>query len=526
MYVLAIDLGSGGPKVGVVDEAGRVVASAAERTTTLLLPAGGAEQDPHEWWQAVARAARRAIQTSGVDGGSIQAVSCTSQWSVIVPVGENAQPLMNAVHWLDMRGAPYNQAISGGFPAVEGYGLFKLLKWIRLAGMVPTHSGIDSLAHILYIKNARPEIYNETYKFLEPMDYLSLCLTGRFAASLCTVFPYILADIRDLENRAYDPWLLEIAGVDVDKLPELLPISGSVGQVRPVAADELGISREAQIFVPANDNQTAAIGSGAVKDYDSVIILGTSGYLAGHVPFKKTDVFQSLTTIPSPLPGKYLILAEMGNTGKVVETFLRQMVYPDDPFQTGEEPADEFDRFNRAAGTVGAGSGGTLFLPWFNGIIAPQADGFARGGFLNLSYQTTRAHMARAVLEGIAFSWRWMVEAVQGFTGRRFESLRLAGGGAQSDVWVQIMADVIGIPMQRIAQPRLVNVRGAAFLALNSLGHVSIQDSADRVEIDRVFEPNRTHKPLYDERYLQFRASYKNLRPVFRALNHARSTAG
>ncbi|MGW8251717.1 MAG: FGGY-family carbohydrate kinase, partial [Anaerolineales bacterium] len=186
---------------------------------------------------------------------------------------------------------------------------------------------------------------------------------------------------------------------------------------------------------------------------------------------------------------------------------------------TGDLPEDEFERFHQAAASADAGGGGLLFLPWLNGIIAPQADGDARGGFLNLSYHTTRPQMARAVLEGIACSWRWMVEAVQKFNGRCFDSLRLAGGGAQSDVWAQIMADVIGIPMQRLAQPRLANVRGAAFLALNSLGMLPIQDAAERVETDRVFEPDSEYRALYDERYRQFRASYKNLKPVFRALN-------
>jgi xylulokinase len=293
--------------------------------------------------------------------------------------------------------------------------------------------------------------------------------------------------------------------------------------VLPEAADQLGISRQAQVFLPANDNQTAAIGCGAVADYESVIVLGTSGYLAGHVPYKKTDVFKSLTTIPSPLPGKYLILAEMGNTGKVVETFLQQIVYPEDEFDPDEAPADIFERFNRAAAGVEAGSGGILFLPWLNGIIAPQADGYARGGFINLSYQSTRAHMARAVLEGIACSWRWMVEAVQQFTGRKFESLRLAGGGAQSDVWAQIMADVIGVPMLKLAEPRLANVRGAAFLALDRLGILPIEASAARVAVERIFKPEPGKKDLYDKLYGQFRASYRSLRPVFTAINRSQS---
>jgi xylulokinase len=520
-HILAIDLGTGGPKVGVVDATGRVVASASESTTTIFLPAGGAEQDPQEWWRAVCTAARRAIGASGITAEAIQAVSCTSQWSVVVPVDSNGEPLMNAVHWLDTRGAPYNQAITRGFPSVEGYALGKLIQWVRRTGFPPTHSGIDALGHLLFIQHERPEIYRQTDKFLEPMDYLNLRLTGRCAASLCTVFPFLLADIRDQATRSYDPTLLRLAGVDPQKLPELLPIDGQVGVVLPSVADDLGILRQAVVLVPANDNHTAAIGSGAVLDYDSVMILGTSGYLAGHMPYKKTDIFHALTTIPSPLWGKYLIMAELGNTGKVLESYLYNLVYPQDEFSLGSLPEDVFTRLDAIVSGVPPGSGGVLFLPWFNGSLSPEMDYQVRGGFLNISHHTRREHLSRAVLEGIALNWRWLVEAVQGFTGRVYTSLRLGGGGAQSAVWGQIMADVLGIPIHQLAEPRLANVRGAAFLALDRLGWLSMETVPQRVEIARVFEPLQQNRQVYNRLYKQFRACYKTLKPVFHALNRS-----
>ena len=381
-YILAIDLGTGGPKVGVVDAAGRVVASANESTTTHFLPGGGVEQDPHEWWQAVCTAARRAVRLSGVPTAEIQAVACTSQWSVVVPVDSQGEPLMNAVHWLDTRGAAYNQAITRGFPSVEGYALGKLIQWVRRTGFPPTHSGIDSLGHVLFIQHELPEIYRKTDKFLEPMDYLNLRLTGRCAGSLCTVFPFLLTDIRRPDELRYDPWLVKAAGVDPKKMPELLPVDGVVGGVLPCVADELGISRQALVLAPANDNHTAAIGSGAVLDYDSVLVLGTSGYLAGHMPYKKTDIFHALTTIPSPLAGKYLIMAELGNTGKVLDSFLYNLVYPQDGFNQAVLPEDVYACLDAVVAGVPAGSGGVLFLPWFNGSISPNMDYRARGGFL------------------------------------------------------------------------------------------------------------------------------------------------
>jgi len=150
-YILAIDLGSGGLKVAIVADTGAVVASADETVTTFLLPGGGAEQDPDEWWRGAKKAAKKVIKESRVSPKDIVAVACDSQWSVVVPVDAQGEPLMRAIHWLDQRGGPYNRMITGGFPKIQGYGLTKLWKWIRLTGMVPTHSGVDSLGHVLFI---------------------------------------------------------------------------------------------------------------------------------------------------------------------------------------------------------------------------------------------------------------------------------------------------------------------------------------------------------------------------------------
>ena len=252
-HVLSIDLGSGGPKVAVVSDIGEVVASATEKVTTHLLPHGGAEQDPEEWWTCVKRAAKNVISESGIPPRDIVAVCCTSQWSVVVPVGEHGEPLMNAVHWLDTRGGPYNRAITRGFPSVQGYGLFKLLKWVKLTGLAPTHSGVDSLGHILFIKNERPEIYAKTLKFLEPMDFLTFRLTGELVASQHTMVPMLVVDSRHWSCLDYNDNLLRLAGLDRTKLPQLIPNDGLVGPLLPSVAKDLGLSPSTQVIAGTND---------------------------------------------------------------------------------------------------------------------------------------------------------------------------------------------------------------------------------------------------------------------------------
>lgn len=172
-YVLAIDMGTGSIKAALVSQRGEVVSSALRSIHTLMLPGGGAEQDPEEWWRAVIAAAGAVVAEAALPVDRIVALACTGQWAVTVAVDEGGAALGNAISWMDSRGAPYNRAIVGGWPRLKGYGLFKLMKWIRLTGGAPMLSGLDGLAHILYLKHRCPELYARAYKFLELMDYLN-----------------------------------------------------------------------------------------------------------------------------------------------------------------------------------------------------------------------------------------------------------------------------------------------------------------------------------------------------------------
>jgi xylulokinase len=518
-FVLAIDLGSGGHKVAVVADTGEIVACANETVTTYLLPDGGAEQDPEEWWGGARRAARKVIEASKVPPEDIVAVACDSQWSVVVPVNQHGEPLMRAVHWLDRRGGPYNRKISGGFPKIQGYGLNKLLKWIKLTGMVPTHSGVDSLGHVLFIKNERPEIYAKTYKFLEPMDYLTARLTGKITATQKTMAPFALVDNRQWGSCRYSKELLKLAGLEDDKFPDLIPNDGIVGPLKPSIAEEIGLQPETPVVAGIGDSNASVIGSGAVKDFDAIIYIGTSLYMTCHVPFKRTDLKSFMTSLPSPFRSRYFVLGEQGAGGKCVEFYLKNIVYADDRFDTGPIPDDAYERFNQIAADAPAGSGGVIFLPWLNGSIVPCENPSVRGGFVNLSLSTSRGHLTRAVMEGIAYNNRWTRGPAEKFIGRPIDKFRFSGGGALSDVWCQIHADVLGVPIHQVDDPVNTTVRGGAFLALVSLGYRSVEALPGLVKIKRVFEPDASSRAVYDKMYVQYRALFKRNEKVFAALN-------
>ena len=518
-YVLAIDLGSGGHKAAIVSDSGEVIASAEESITTHMLPDGGAEQDPAEWWDGALKTAKKVIRDSGVSAQDIVAVGCDSQWSVVVPVDENAQPLMNAVHWLDTRGGKHNRQIISGFPRVHGYNLFKVLKWIKLTGMAPTHSGVDSLGHVLFIKHERPEIYAKTYKFLEPMDYLTSRLTGRITATQKTMAVFMIMDNRQWGSQEYSGELLKLAGVDKEKFPELISNDGVVGTLDPSVAQELGLLPSTRVIAGIGDSNVSTIGSGAVKDFEPIIYIGTSYYMNCHVPFKKTDINHMMASLPSPFPSKFMLFAEQGTGGRCVEHYLKNIVYADDEFNTGPKPEDAYERFNTIASRAPAGSGGLIYLPWLNGSIAPSENPYVRGGFMNLSLATTRTHMTRAIMEGLAFNNRWARGAVEKFIGRPLESFRFSGGGALSDVWSQIHADIMGVPVHQVDDPINTTVRGTALLALISLGYRSVDEIPGLIKIKQVFEPDDANRELYDKMYAQYRELFRQNKKIFAALN-------
>jgi len=518
-YVLAIDLGSGGHKIALVSETGEVVASADEQVTTLMLPGGGAEQDPEEWWQKTLIGSKRVLAAANVPPEDIVAVACDSQWSLAVPVDENGQHLMNAIHWLDTRGGPYNRKIVAGFPSIKGYGLLKLMKWVRLTGLAPTRSGIDSLGHVLFIKNERPGIYEKAYKFLEPMDYLTSRMTGKITATQKTMVPFAVVDNRRWGVQAYQDELLALAGLEKDKFPELIPNDGVVGSLKSDVAAELGLAPSTPVIAGVGDSNASLIGSGALADFETIIYIGTSMYMTCHIPFKKTDVSHVMTSLPSPFQDRYYLLGEQGVGGRCVEYFLKNVIYAADAFGCLDMPTNAFECFDLMASQAPAGSGGLLFLPWLNGSVVPDENPYARGGFMNMSLNTNRCHMSRAIMESLAYNNRWTMGPAEKFMGQNITHVRFSGGGALSDLWAQIHADVLGIPIHQVADPLTTTVKGTALLAFYSLGHFSLEDMANCVSIKKVFHPDAANKQMYDRMFACYRLFYQRNKNVFRELN-------
>jgi len=325
LYILSIDLGTSGPKVGLVSERGEVLGYEFEETPLLLLPHGGAEEDPKDWWEAIDKCVRRLLDRKLAPRERVGAVVCTGQWSGTVAVDSEGRPLMNAITWMDSRGQPYAKRFTGGLLKIEGYGIGKILKWLRKTGGIPSHSGKDSISHILFIQHELAEIYKQTACFLEPKDYLNLCLTGECAASYDSMALHWITDNRDIENIDYDNGLIRAFGIDREKLPELKRATDILGPLKPDLAEQWGLSKEVQVVMGTPDVHSATVGSGAVRDFDTHLYVGTSSWITCHVPFKKTDIAHQIAALPAAIPGRYMLTNEQESAGSCL-TFARDIL--------------------------------------------------------------------------------------------------------------------------------------------------------------------------------------------------------
>jgi xylulokinase len=518
-YIIAIDHGTSGIKVALVSTLGQIIDFEFCPTPTHYFPGGGAEQDPEDWWQAFLTAIKKLLAKINVPGSSIIAISVSSTFSSTVAVDRDGKPLMNCLTWMDSRGAPYIQSLIGNFPRIAGYNIFKVLKWICLTGGGPQLSGKDDIAHVLLIQNQYPEIYDQTYKFLSSKDFLNFRLTGEFAASHDSIMLFWVTDTRDIHNIHYCDRLIKPLGIDKEKLPKLQYSVDILGTLKHDLANELGLSNDIKVVLGSPDHQAALLGSGAVKDFEGHVYIGTSSWIECIVPFKKTDMFHSIASLPSAIPGKYQCINEQDIAGGCLPFLLNNIILHENEFFTGKSPSDPYEKLNTMASRVPAGSDKLIFTPWLNGERTPVDSTTLRGGFHNLSLRTNADHIARAVLEGVAYNTKWSLTYVEKFVRQKMDPLNFIGGGARSDIWCQIFANVLNRQVRRVKDPIEANCRGAAFIASVGLKRISFDDVSALIEYERIFDPEVQVCQTYETLYKTFIDIYRKNKNIYWRLN-------
>jgi len=509
-WVLAVDLGTGGPKVGLVSLTGVVAWHEHRPVPTRLGPDGEATQDAGGWWDLIRQSAGRALASGVVDPGRVVAVSCTGQWASTVPVDAAGVPVGPCQLWSDTRGARHARGVIGG--PVAGYAPVAALRWIRHSGGAPSTSGADPIGHMLHLERDEPDVARAARWYLEPVDYLSMRFTGTASATAASMAGAWLTDNRTADPLTYDPALVAASGVPAAKLPPLGPTAGVVGTVRADLAAELGLPDGVVVVAGTPDLHSASVGAGAVLALQPHVAISTTSWFSCPFPRKKTDAVRQMATVPGILPGLRLVANNQESGGRALE-WLRDSLDGEDAVRP-----TPFDELTALAATAAAGSGRVLFTPWLAGERSPVDDRRARGGFHNLSLRTTRADLVRSVLEGVALNSRWLARAVERFVGQPLGTVRAIGGGASSPLWCSIYADVLDRPVEQVAEPLLANLRGAALIAGLSLGAVAPDEVRRLVPVAATHRPDPAAVAVYDELAAEFPRLYAAQKRTFARL--------
>jgi xylulokinase len=518
-FVLSVDLGTSGLKVGLVSLVGRIAWFDHRQLRTHGDGNSVAVQDAEEWWRLVVDASRRGLATSSIDSRQVVAVCVTGQWSSTVPVDSKGSPVGDCMMWMDTRGGPMVRRVIGN--ATGGVDPVAASLWRDRAGMVPSTSGSGSFGNLMFLCHGDPEVARRARWFLEPVDYLSMRFTGVALASSVSMMGSLLLDYGTTNSGAYDQDLVERSGLCEEKLPPLAPFGSIIGEVQETVASEIGLMSGTLVLTGMPDLHSAIVGSGSIGDYEPYVAISTTSWISCVVDDRRLTSSTPMATVPGLSPDRYLIVNNQNNAGRCLEWLCDSIIAPNDGLSGGPGRVG-IEQLLALAAEVDAGSGNVIFTPWLAGERPPIANDDARGGFHNLSLSTSRAHLVRAVLEGVAYNSRLLFEDIERFTDRRLESIRIIGGGAQSILWCQIMADVLNRKVEQVSKPLLASLRGAAIFTGMVLGQVRQDEVRHLVDVDREFTPDPTSRKVYDRLFYEFPLLHEAQSGMFARLNRDR----
>ncbi|MGB3410284.1 MAG: FGGY family carbohydrate kinase [Microthrixaceae bacterium] len=525
MHAIGIDVGSSNVKVVIVDESSAIVSSASRPLMTDHTADPGSQepavtQNPTALWDAVADAIRETTSQAPLAAQDVGTIGVCSQYSSLVGVDAEGSAVTDLIMYMDTRGTDRCLAIMDAHP--DAFELF-----VERHGIPPIGSGL-TLAHLLHFQHDQPAVHERTSSYLEAMDFVNLRLTGRVAATQATMFASQLCDNRTVGVTEYDRELIDRAGVDPSRLPELIDIDGTVGEIDPRLAADLGLPTRVKVRSGMNDTQAGAFATGVLGTTHTSpakgpvhqgrvhqgrvqgIMIGTTAVIIDTAESHRVDLDHEVLTMPSPVPGRHLVMAENGIAGRAVEHFLG-LLYPDSPERGFQDLTDALDRST-------PGASGLIFLPWLAGSMSPSANTAMRGGLLNMSLTTRREDLFRAAVEGTAFNLAWLAPAVNKLSGNVPERIVFGGGAARSAGWAQVLADVFGTPVSVLDRPEFAAATVVAIVALLR------EAGEDPLEMDMPIGDGHLPEPsvhrYYQSVQAQFEAAFESTRSICEALGH------
>ena len=503
-YILAHDTGTGGDKAVICDLFGHILFSTYKSYGLSYPQAEWVEQDPEELWRTVAETTRTVIEESRIDPHEIAGIGVSAQMWNIIPVDEKGCPLSPMMSWLDLRSI--KQADRINCDEISSI-LFKH------TGNIPTAK--DSIPKILWLKEERPEIWKKTACLMDCKEYILFKLTGKMAIDYVGASAFFLFDPI---TKQWSTEICDLLGIPINKLPPVYPSTDVIGSITEQAAQKTGLLPGTPVVICAGDVAVAQAGAGANREDKVHLCIGTASWIGASTSNFRNDPVKPLWGLCHIDPKKFIIAGEMETGGGALMWF-RDVLCNEKKVRSKNIDRSTYDLINDMAESIPPGSEKLIFLPWLSGERAPVLDHYARGGYLGLALSHTKAHMARAVMEGVAYHLRWIYETMER-VGFKADSFNCVGGGCNSNVWMQIISDITGKPLKLVKNHLEAGAAGAALTVAVGLGiHKSMDDLDDLVEIRQTIYPSKisvTRK--YDDLYGIYREIYTSLVPINRKL--------
>ncbi|MBQ3532821.1 MAG: carbohydrate kinase [Oscillospiraceae bacterium] len=494
-YIIAFDVGTTAVKAVCIDrQTGAFHTGKADCLLYMPHP-NWVEQDPQQLWDALCSASRECVAKGKIDPHEVGGMVISAPWRNIIPLDENGQPLRFSMIWMDSRGIEQAARLNKAMDC-------------------SSFTGQDYFARVLWLKENEPRVWNGAKHIVGLNCYFKYRATGNIATNCSDDFIHTPnPDVQAYYNKVLGH--MGLNDEDLAKFPPSLPSTACVGNLLPEAAEALGLAEGIPVFGGFGDLNAIAFGCGCTDDSMTHIYLGTSGWLCETKNGRIDGYGGSYFTLDETHEAALFSL----QTGGRAYDWLITQFYGAERKEMGD---DVFEFVNKEVGTVPPGSAGLIATHWLNGEIPPLAAKNAKGLFFNVTEQHERKYFARAMLESICYTHRLSLEHYAKLHGEKPENIRVVGGGAMSAEWMQMMADILQIPVRVPANPRYVGTMGTYYCAMIGLGLAKdYQDAIASQSLgeETIYYPNEENFAVYDKSFSVYRKLYQTLKPLYDEIN-------
>ena len=536
-YVITYDIGTTGIKTCLIeiDNEIKILSSATEGYKLYVDDEtgvkGGSEQDADEWWSAMCITTKEVFKKcKKVKKEQIEGISFCSAMQGLVLVDRDGKCIRRPMTYMDQRAREeIKKGIAHGFQ-IAGAEVTKLLKYLKYTGAVSS-SVKDPIWKYKWVEAHEPENFKKIYKWLDVKEYMILRCSGEFVMTNDSAFGTLLYDTR----KGHEGWckpICDMVGVNIEHMPPIKASTEKVGEVTKQAAEELGLAEGTAVYGGGGDASLIGVGAGATEIGDTHIYSGTSGWVGTVVPEQLVDAGAMMAAIVGANPENYNYFAELETSNKCmgwvkehlaldeIGVFLKKYGHKKDDLE--EQSFNLYDYLEEVIDRANPGSDGVIFTPWLHGNRCPFEDPNAAGMFFNIHLETGKTELIRAVVEGVCFHMRWMLERQEKKVAKykKTNSVRFCGGGALGAATCQILADILQRDVEVVDSPQNIGAVGAAACIAVGTGMISSMTEVKKlIPAKTVYHPNKANKDVYDRNFKVFKNLYKFNKENFAILN-------